>query len=74
MVFCMMTDSSSESEDNLFLLAAFALSLNFAQERQTKEEDSRIEESAIFFLTFSLSVNLFHLCADWPGEPSTHRK
>ena len=48
MVSCMTTESSSESEDDSFLLVALALSLDFAQLRQTKENDIRIEKSDIF--------------------------
>ena len=73
MVSYMMTDSSSDSEDDLFLLAAVALSLDFKQQRQTKDEDIRIEASVIFVAS-SVSVDLFHFCADWRGELSTRTK
>ena len=48
MAFCMTTDSSSDSEDDLFLLAVVVLSFDFAQSRQTEEEGIRIDVSAIF--------------------------
>ena len=51
MVCCVMKDSSSDSEFDLFLLAALALVLGFAQYSQMKEEDTWIEESVIFVLS-----------------------
>ena len=44
----MTTDSSSDSEDDLFLLAVVVLSFDLAQSRQTEEEGIRIDVSAIF--------------------------
>ena len=38
MLSCMMNDSSSEYDDDLFLLAAVALSLDFAQQRQIRDD------------------------------------
>ena len=74
MVTCMMTDSSSESEDNLFLLSAFALSFNFAQSKANEGRSHSNWRVHHFWLTFSLSGDLFCLCADCPGKLSTHRK
>ena len=48
MMSFVMTDSGFESEDDSFVLAADAPSLDFAQCKQTKEEDIQIKESAIF--------------------------
>ena len=73
MVPCMMTDSRSEIEGELFLLAAAALTFGIST---IKANDRRRHPSVkLFCLTFSLSVDLFQLCTDWSKaslpEPDT---
>ena len=65
-----MTVSSSESEDNLFLLEDLVWILPNKGKRRKKTCESK---SLPFLFDRSVSVDFCHLCADWPGELSTCR-
>ena len=52
----MTTDSSSESEGDLFLLAAVALSLDFAQ-KKGKRKKKTVESKSMLFLLDLLGVS-----------------
>ena len=70
-VQCMTTDSSSESEDDFFLLAAVALNFEAVQANESRRHSNR--RVSHFCLTFSVLVDLFRLYADWPDEHSTRK-